>query len=126
MMEDTLSIVGTGLVVVVTIVLFQRHRMSAYVIPPLDLSTDEDIEVSPMKESEFEIALDIAANAFVKNNPVVSHLGLSVEVFKKFTRSEHSIDCNVKSGLSLVARVKGDKKPMAFLFMSDFDVSART
>ena len=57
MMEDTLSIVGTGLVVVVTIVLFQRHRMSAYVIPPLDLSTDEDIEVSPMKESEFEIAL---------------------------------------------------------------------
>ena len=121
-----IGIVVAGLVVFVTIVLFQRHRMRAYVIPPLDLSTDEDIEVSSMKENEFEIALDIAANAFVKNNPVVSHLGLSVEVFKKFTRSEHSIDCNVKSGLSLVARVKGDKKPMAFLFMSDFDLSART
>ena len=134
--ENGLSI-AVALIVLVTLVLFQRHRMRARVIPPLDLTdsmSDDDIEVSPMKENEFYIALDIAANAFCKNNPVVSHLGIGRDVFKTFTRSEYSIE-DVKTGLCLVARLKGDErparlkgdeKPMAFLIMSDFDLTRRT
>jgi len=126
MLFENLEVILGTIVILVGVVWFQRMRAASHVIGTLDLSADEDIEISTMREDEFERALDIAANAFCTNNPVVSHLGLKVEEFKKFTRSEHSVECNVKSGLSLVARLKGQNKPMAFLFMSDFDLTSRT
>eukprot|EP00939_MAST-03C_sp_MAST-3C-sp1_P003080 g3080.t1 len=79
-----------------------------------------------MVPEEFESSLKISIEAFCKKNPVLCHLGLEPKEFESFVRSEHSISKDITNGLSLVARWKGRKEPLAFLFVSGFDLGSRT
>lgn len=79
--------------------------------------------IEAMRADDYDRCIEIAADAFLTNNPAVKHLGISADAWKKFTRSDISRAAAVDSGLSLVARDKESGEILAFLFLVVCDFS---
>ena len=80
-----------------------------------------NFSIGPMRFDEYDQCVDIAAAAFTINNPMVVHLGIPRELYKRLVVSDTPLKATVHSGLSLVARSEDDGKPLAFLFMKVAD-----
>ena len=82
---------------------------------------EADFTISPMRPDEYDTCIDIAAEAFTTNNPMVMHLGLTLDEFKPLARQMCPRKRTVDTGLSIAAR-DSDGKLLAFLFLQTLDL----
>ena len=47
---------------------------------------EADFTISPMRPDEYDACIDIAAEAFTTNNPMVMHLGVTLDEYKPLAR----------------------------------------